>query len=546
MKKTFTINISGTLFHIEEDAYEKLQGYLVKLKGHFGNDAEGREIVADIESRISELFLGKTRGENKVIIGEWVDEVVSTMGTPEDFRAQEGEEGDLPGVVRRRRRLYRSGENRVFAGVCSGLAQYFRIDRLVMRILFVVLFFANGIGLLAYLVLWIAVPRAQTTAQRLEMRGEEVTISNIERSVRDESQETPERPATEAATEPPVSRVASSRQTDKSSEVARSLLRIIAVTFGIFLILAGFFGLIGFISTVIVGQTFLSDWPVMWNPDLPFNGFLSQFISPAGASWGLTFLALLAGIPLLALLYVGTKLVFRYRSNNTAIGLAMAGIWLLSLVGLVVVSAREAGNFKNSTSLSGSESFTLAPGKTLRLMVGENKFEEFGDLDIDIDRFKAVMADDKALLLGAPRLDIEKATGTEFVVLVKKRARGRSQNDANGNIGSILYNYQLNDTTLTFDPWFLLGEKGIWRDQRVDITLKVPEGGMVYLSDGMEEIVYDIENLSDTWDRDMVGKTWIMLPEGLSWKDAPAEPDRVEEAVAEEAVVQEAESDSLQ
>ena len=80
MKKTFTINISGTLFHIEEDAYEKLQGYLVKLKNHFGGSQEGREIVADIEMRIAELFTEKGKGEHKVIVSEWVDEVISKIG----------------------------------------------------------------------------------------------------------------------------------------------------------------------------------------------------------------------------------------------------------------------------------------------------------------------------------------------------------------------------------------------------------------------------------------------------------------------------------
>jgi len=79
MKKTFTINISGNIFHIEEDAFEQLQGYLMKLKKHFGNEAEGREIVSDIESRIGELFQEKSKGENKVITLEWVDEVITIM-----------------------------------------------------------------------------------------------------------------------------------------------------------------------------------------------------------------------------------------------------------------------------------------------------------------------------------------------------------------------------------------------------------------------------------------------------------------------------------
>lgn len=524
MKKTFTINISGTLFHIEEDAYEKLQGYLIKLKSHFGNTQEGREIVADIEMRIAELFTEKGKGENKVIINEWVDEVISTMGTPEDFKAQEGEEVGASFTAKRKRRLYRNGDNRVFAGVCSGLAVYFKIDPLVMRIIFVVLFFANGVGLLAYLILWVAVPRAQTTAQRLEMRGEEVTVSNIEKSVRDDAQGDTTAAAagiTPPATKASASKVTASGQADRSPEVARSLLRIIAVTVGIFLIMTGFLGLLGFISTVIVGQTFLADWPVMWNPDLPFHGLLNQFITPSGAAWGVTFLALLVGIPLLAILYAGTKLVFRYRSNNTAIGLIMVGLWLVGLMGLVTVAAREAGNFKSNATLSGSETLYPTPGKTLYLKLAEDKFDDFGEMEADLPRCKAVLADDKVVLLGEPRLDIEKSATNDFVLVVKKQSRGRTQGDANNNIQTILYHYQLADTVLTFDPWYLLGDQAKWRDQRLDMTLKVPEGSTVFLSDGMEEIIWDIDNVSNTWDRDMVGKSWKMQPEGLSWTDAP-------------------------
>lgn len=518
MKKTFTINISGALFHIEEDAYEKLQGYLLKLKEHFGNDAEGREIVADIENRISELFTEKAKGENRVISAEWVDEVISTMGTPEDFLEQE-HTGEPLLAVKGRKRLYRATDNRVIGGVCSGLSAYFKVDPLVMRILFVVLFFANGIGLLAYLILWIAVPGAVTTAQKLEMRGEEVTISNIEKRVRDEN---PEMKAGQAVgvTGPSPAENRPGRQDDAGSRAAGSILKIGVTVIGIFLIVAGFLGLLGLISSLVVGHTFFSDLTLTVNNDFQVSGLLNQFISSGGVSWGLFLVALLAGIPLLAMLYVGTKLVFNYKSNNTAIGLAMVGIWLLALVGLVTVAAREAGNFKSNATLSGTETLYPTPGKTLYLKVAEDKFENFGEMGANLPRCKAVMADDKVLLLGEPRLDIEKSATNDFVLVIKKQSRGRTQSDANENIRTIVYNYQLADTVLTLDPWFLLGDQAKWRGQRLNMTLKVPEGAAVFLSDGMEEIVWDIDNVSNTWDGDMVGKTWIMLPEGLTMKES--------------------------
>lgn len=530
MKKTFTINISGTLFHIEEDAYEQLLEYLLKLKEHFGSDVEGREIVADIESRISELFTEKSKGEQKVVVSAWVDEVIKTMGTPEDFREQGEAQEPLAGKTRRQRRLYRNFDNRVIGGVCSGLGAYFNMDPLVMRILFVVLFFAQGIGLLVYLILWIAVPGARTTSQKLEMRGEEVNISNIEKSIRDDVQESKEAAPDGVVSEPQPLRSKPVSTGEPVTDVMKGILKVFLNVLGILLILAGFFGLIGLISWLVVGQSFFSSWPEMFEVDgTGLMGFLSQFISRAGATWGLVFTGLLVGIPLLAILYVGSKLVFNYKSNIMAIGLAMAGIWLIALVGLTGVVAREAANFRTTSSLTVTDTLKTSPEKTMNLLLAEDKFDEFSDLDLDIDRFRVVMVDDKSQLLGRPRLDIAKSSTSEVVMVVKKRSRGQSQAEANNNIQKIIYNYQATDSGIIFDPWFMVGESGKWRDQKVKITLKIPVGTSVFLGEELKEIIDDIENAEEMWYGDMIGKSWVMSPEGLTLpKSLAAKSDSIQ------------------
>lgn len=187
MKKTFTINLSGSIFHIEEDAYEELHNYLVNLKKYFGNNDEGKEITADIEARIAELFNQKTSAENKVVTKEWVQEIIATMGTTESINDETAEEEPLPGQKKRKRRLYRDTEEKILGGVCGGIAAYFDMDPVLVRIILVLLaLFTTGAAVLAYIILWIAVPKAVTTAQRLEMRGEEVTIKNIEKFIKEE------------------------------------------------------------------------------------------------------------------------------------------------------------------------------------------------------------------------------------------------------------------------------------------------------------------------------------------------------------------------
>jgi phage shock protein PspC (stress-responsive transcriptional regulator) len=521
MKKTFTISLNGTIFHIEEDAFEKLQNYLVKLKNHFGPDDEGREIVSDIEARICELFLEKSKGENKVVINEWVDEIVTIMGTPEDFMEQEATTMPLTGQVKGKRRLYRDVDNKVIGGVCSGLSAYFKIDPLVVRILMVLLFLANGIGLLAYLVLWIAVPKAQTTAQRLEMRGKEINISSIEQTIRDEN---PADKGTTAKTTDTSTSTVSKRKTGQGGEVVtdvfRGLVKAVAIALGIFLILIAFTGLLGFISTLVLGQTFLSDWPLSMNPDFQVSGFLAHFVTRGTVVWGLICIGFLVGIPLLAMLFVGTKLVFGYKSNNAAIGLSMVGVWLLALIVLVIVASSEVGNFKDYTSLSNTETLYPAAGKTLKITLGEDKYSGYTDQHWDLDRFKMVTTDGKDILLGEPRLDIEKSSTHDCVIVIKKQSRGRTRNQANEFIQRITYHYAVTDSTLVLDPWFFPGENDKWKDQKVDITLKIPEGMAIYLDDKVNGILYGIDNVSNTWDREMGGKTWIMLPEGLTMKDS--------------------------
>ena len=188
MKKTFTINISGSVFHIEEDAYEVLQKYLINLKNHFGNSDEGKEILADIEARIAELCTSKSVDGKNLITLNMVNDVIETMGTPESFTEQTEEDEPLPGHEKSKKRLYRDPENRVLGGVCGGLAAYFDIDVAIMRIIFVLLtLITTGAGVLAYIILWIAVPKAVNTAQRLEMRGKKVSVKNIEKFIKEEA-----------------------------------------------------------------------------------------------------------------------------------------------------------------------------------------------------------------------------------------------------------------------------------------------------------------------------------------------------------------------
>jgi phage shock protein PspC (stress-responsive transcriptional regulator) len=176
MKRTIQINLAGTIFNIDDDAYEILHSYLNAVERQFMSSVEGREVINDLETRMSELFTERLKPLRQVIAAEDVREVLKVLGNPEDIggRADSGYRsapnyGPRYDGPRRSRRIYRDMNDKSLGGVCSGLAWYFNTDPLLIRILFVIGLFM-GFGFLLYLVLWIVLPQAATTEQIREMK----------------------------------------------------------------------------------------------------------------------------------------------------------------------------------------------------------------------------------------------------------------------------------------------------------------------------------------------------------------------------------------
>ena len=597
MKKTFTINISGTIFHIDDDAFEKLQKYLHMLNKHFGPAMEGQEILQDIEARIAELFLEKTSNKVEVITDSMVDEVIARMGKPEDFMEAEEEEtsakaqpeersqtkesqvggrlyrdGDnkviggvcsglanyfkidpviarvifvvtigislLPYIIlwivlpvyqtsnqpnddQIRRRLYRDGDNRVLGGVCSGLGAYFNFDMVALRVIFVVLFFLGvGASFLIYIILWIVVPKAKTTAQRLEMRGKDATISNIEKTIKEEMAEVGENynKFSNAKNEKGESRIESF--SDVVGSVLRVILRVIVLLFGAALIIGGIASLIGFVTSMAIGHSFIhgGPWSFGWNSEVDMSALINNFVSPGAYMVSIIAISILVGIPILLLLFVGTKLLFRYKTNNKLIGLGTFGLWLAALVVLIVVGVNQVSNFRKQISQTVTQKVDCATCKTFYLETNDDLYESLVDEHISLDRMKVAVVNGDEKLLGHPRFTIEKSSSGEYSLLIKKQSRGSSTVDAQKNVEEIVYNFAQKDSTLHFDPYYMLKENARWRDQEVFLTLKVPEGKSVYLNQKMVSIIDDIENTENMWDDDMVGKAWTMTADGLSLK----------------------------
>ena len=185
MKLTVNINLGGYAFNMDEDAYERLRQYLKTIEREFSGVTSSAEIITDIEGRVAELFKMRLTVYKQVINMKDVEEVMDILGSPELISGSGSAESE-PQTASSSRRIYRDPDSRIFGGVCAGLAAYLNMDALIIRIIFAILVLAGGFGILIYLVLWVVLPEAKTTAQKLEMRGDPVNIENIKESVKRE------------------------------------------------------------------------------------------------------------------------------------------------------------------------------------------------------------------------------------------------------------------------------------------------------------------------------------------------------------------------
>jgi phage shock protein PspC (stress-responsive transcriptional regulator) len=294
MNKTVNINLGGMVFHIDEDAYQKLSRYFDAIKRSLSNANGQDEIIKDIELRIAELISEKHNSDKQVISIKEIDEIITVMGQPEDYRIEDDAttSSNTYNDIRTNKKLYRDKENSMVGGVLAGLGHYFGIDKVWLRILFLVMVLAWGTGVLAYIILWIVMPEAVTTAEKLEMKGEPVTISNIEKKVREEFDTVSEK-IKNVDYDKMGNQVKTGAEKFATSigDVLMSVFKVFAKFLGVILILSSLAMLvILFIGVFTLGSTAFIDFP--WQ-DFVNAGNFSDY--PIWAFGVLMFIAV--GIP---------------------------------------------------------------------------------------------------------------------------------------------------------------------------------------------------------------------------------------------------------
>ena len=487
MNKTTSINLGGYFFHIDEDAFKKLSNYFDAVRRSLSPDGR-EEIIKDIETRISEIFTEKL-GTTKQVIGlKEVDDVIAIMGQPEDYKIEDETPKNeyytnYSATGSSTKKLYRDKENSLLGGVMSGLGHYFGVDPLWLRIIMVILFFGFGTGLVLYLILWILVPEATTTSQKLEMRGEPINISNIEKKVKEGFSE--------------ISDKFSNLDHDKiaanakygAERIGSTLSDIIIAMFKAFGKVVGFFivlfATITFLSVVVgsIVLLFSSTLPEIMlhdNIHTPFN-----FDVPLWAQGLLLLFSV--GIPLFFFVLVGLRLLI---PNTKSIGsyakYTLLALWLISIASLTIVGINYATELSHDGKVSKKELLPIVASDTLEVKFATNDF--FSKNNHDISNLRVTQDSSKHNIIYSNNVNfhLKYTDKKQPYIIVERTAQGKNFDEANKRAEKIKYNYKFVGKQLLLDNYFLTEVENKFRGQEVDIYLYMPEGMVYYPNKNVE------------------------------------------------------------
>ncbi|WP_400078168.1 PspC domain-containing protein [Winogradskyella sp. R77965] len=528
MNKTVNINLAGVFFHIDEDAYLKLQRYLEAIKRSF-TDSQGRsEIISDIEARIAELFSERIQNEKQVVGIKLVDEVITIMGQPEDYLVDDEIFEDEPQPRQRQssrpsKKLYRDTDNSYIGGVAAGLSHYLGIDSIWVRLIW--LLFAIGSGgtfIFIYLIFWALVPEAQTTAEKLTMTGDAVNISNIEKKIKDGIDTVSENlknvdfkkhgdklkegfdnvsdnisdTVKSVDFQKQGNRLKSSSQTffDTIGSILMFFLKVLAKFIGIILIIVGISMLIALIVAFFtVGITNAVHFPFI------------DLIDASNAAnipiWLMSLLLFFAiGIPFFFVFYLGLKiLVNNLKSIGNVAKFTLLGLWLMAIIGIIITGVKQATEHAYDTSYTQVEkTINITSGDTLKLkMIGHDSYNKYLSRYHHNYKISNSDSDNRVISTSDVRLIIRSTTDSLASIKIDGFARGSSYDIAKERAQNINYNYAMVNNELRLDSYLTTDVSNKFSDQHVQVILYLPEGTIFYADDNTHNFHQNNSYLND-------------------------------------------------
>lgn len=491
MNKTVNINLGGMFFHIDEDAYQKLTRYFDAIKRSLSNSSGQDEIIKDIEMRVSELLNEKQKSEKHVVGLSDVDEVIAVMGQPEDYIIEEDNQQHQSfnnNMTRKSKKLYRDKEKGMIGGVAAGLGHYFGIDAVWIRVILILLVWGAGTGVLAYIILWIVMPEAVTTSEKLEMTGEPVNISNIEKKVREEFENVSDK-IKNADYDKYGNQIKSGAGKIGSTfgDFILSVFKVFAKFLGIILIITGLTTLIFLLIGVFtLGSSTFIDFP--WQDFVEAGNFTDYPIWTFGL---LMFFAV--GIPFFFLTILGFKLLSpNMKSIGNIAKYTLLALWIIAVALAISIGIKQASAFAIDGRVVKKENIMLQATDTLHIKFVHNDYYAKNVDDRNNFRITQDSANTDVIYSNEVRFEIKKTDEKLPYIKIEKEAKGKSLPEAKKRAEQIRYNYKIIGNQLILDNYLLSDLKNKFRDQEIEITLYLPEGTLFKVDSSVQH--YDRSN----------------------------------------------------
>jgi phage shock protein PspC (stress-responsive transcriptional regulator) len=496
MNKTISINLGGFFFHIDEDAFNKLNRYLEAVKRSLS--PEGREeIIKDIESRIAELFQEKIVNEKQVISSKEVEDMIAIMGQPEDYKIDEEpieKNSKSQNTYYSSKKLYRDVDEKVLGGVCAGFSHYIGIDAIWLKIVFILLTVSGGFGIPLYLILWVLLPKATTTAQKLEMRGMPINISNIEKKVKEGFDDIASK-FNDIDTEKVLYNVKNGSQ-----KVGSSIEDLFSNVFKLFgKIVGGFIVMITSITLIflLIGTIFMCFSTSLDHINMPWNEYLRASNYTDFPMWIVQiFSFFVIAIPTFFFMILGLKLLI---SNLKSIGsyakYSLLGLWFLSIVFLVYFGLRQASEVSFESKVVEKKEIGMTSNDTLKIYMKYNNFYAKSINHKSDFKFIRDEKDQEIIYSNNVKIHLMKTDENKPFIQIEKTAYGNSYEAGKQRAKKINYNYDIQGNNINLDNYLITDRSNKFRDQEVHVYIYLPKETVVYPSESITN--YLTNNYSD-------------------------------------------------
>jgi phage shock protein PspC (stress-responsive transcriptional regulator) len=495
MNKTFNINLGGYPFAIDEDAFEYIQNYLGTIRRHFSASEGCEEILYDIEVRMAELFQEHLKGRAIISMKE-IDEVIMIMGKPEDFGAEpmseqytsntRGKKSDTK--INTGKKLFRDPDDKKLGGVCSGVAAYLGIEDPLWLRIFVVLtaIFSGGFVFVVYMVLWFLVPEAASASDKLAMRGEPATISNIAKVVEEELNELGDK-ITEWSkdfdgTKKKSGDTSSGTHQFKAKAILAEGINIFgSVASGIIPVFRTILKPI-FITIAIIAMAALG---ISWAASFVGLSFASPVLHAVGpdsgfvSSLGIGSLFFTFGLPVLGAMLLLARLAFSYRINKN-VNTGLWTVWFLSLFTTMFAGMSTIKEYQSHHVTTAISDYNIGSSDIRISMPEENLDHSMG---VFLDKFFA--DNGKQWAIRDVNIRLEKSKDAFVHVEKKITSRGEQLSDAQQNTLFVGNDIKVNDSEISISKYLTIPKERKYRNQSVDYTIFIPEGKNIILDNSV-------------------------------------------------------------